>query len=113
MRVVALNSELKPVAAPATIAVQDAKGIKIFKQDVRTDEFGMATLELPLSNEPNLGVWKVRAQSGDTSTEVDVRVEEDVLPKYEVSVEMPKQWFLVEAPVKGHVSAQYRFGKPV
>ena len=38
---------------------QDAKGIKVFKKAVATDEFGMVTLELPLSAEPNLGVWKV------------------------------------------------------
>ncbi len=113
MRIVALNSELKPVSTQATVAVQDAKGIKVFKQDVQTDEFGMATLELPLSTEPNLGVWKVSAQSGDTSTEVDVRVEEYVLPKYEVSVELPKQWFLVNEPIDGHVGAKYSFGKPV
>lgn len=113
IRAVALNSELKPVAAPAAVEVQDAKGTKIFKQEVATDEFGMATLELPLSNEPNLGVWKIRAQSGDTSTELDMRVEEYVLPKYEVAVEMPKQWFLVDEAIEGHVSARYSFGKQV
>ncbi len=113
MRLVALNSELKPVSTKATIEVQDAKAIKVFKQSVTTDEFGMATLELPLSSEPNLGVWKVSARAGDTATEVDVRVEEYVLPKYEVSVELPKQWFLVDEPITGHVTAEYSFGKPV
>jgi CD109 antigen len=113
MRLVALNSELKPVSTDATIEVQDAKAIKVFKQSVTTDEFGMATLELPLSSEPNLGVWKVSANAGDTSTEVDVRVEEYVLPKYEVKVDLPKQWFLVDEPISGHVSAEYSFGKPV
>ena len=113
MRLVALNSELKPVSTQATIEVQDAKAIKIFKQAVTTDEFGMATVELPLSSEPNLGVWKVSARAGDTSTEVDVRVEEYVLPKYEVKVDLPKQWFLVDEPITGHVTAEYSFGKPV
>jgi CD109 antigen len=113
MRLVALNSELRPVPTEATIEVQDAKAIKVFKQAVTTDEFGMATLELPLSSEPNLGVWKVSAQAGDTSTEVDVRVEEYVLPKYEIKVNLPKQWFLVDEPITGHVTAEYSFGKPV
>ncbi|HLA19149.1 MAG TPA: alpha-2-macroglobulin family protein, partial [Dehalococcoidia bacterium] len=113
MRLVAMNSELKPVPAQATVEVQDAKGIKVFKQPVSADEFGMATLELPLSAEPNLGVWKVSARAGDTTTEVDVRVEEYVLPKYEVKVDLPQAWFLVDQPITGHVSAQYSFGKPV
>ncbi len=113
IRLVALNSELKPVTTEATVEVQDAKGIKVFRQTAATDEFGMATLELPLSSEPNLGVWKVSARSADTSTEVDVRVEEYVLPKYEVKVDLAKQWFLVDEPIAGHVTAQYSFGKPV
>lgn len=113
MRVVALNSELKPLAAAVAVEVTDAKGVKVFKQDVQTGEFGMATLELPLSAEPNLGVWKVRTQAGDTFTDTDVRVEEYVLPKYEVSVEMAKTWFLVNEQIAGHVAARYSFGKPV
>ncbi len=113
MRVVALNSELKPLATQAAVEVTDAKGVKVFKQDVQTDEFGMATLELPLSNELNLGVWKVRTQAGDTFTDTDVRVEEYVLPKYEVNVETAKTWFLVNEQIAGHVTAQYSFGKPV
>ena len=39
----------------------DAKGIKVFKKPVTIDDFGMATLDLPLSTEPNLGVWKCAA----------------------------------------------------
>jgi CD109 antigen len=113
IRVVTLNSELKPLPTTAAVEVSDAKGIKIFKQNVAADEFGMAALDLPLSTEPNLGTWKISAAAGDTSTEIDVRVEEYVLPKYEVAVEMAKSWFLVNEPLTGHVDATYSFGKPV
>ncbi len=113
MRVITLNSELKPLVTQATVEFSDAKGIKVFKRDLTTDEFGMAGLELPLSTEPNLGVWKLTAKSADTSTEADVRVEEYVLPKYEVKVQMQKQWFLVDEPIAGHVTAKYSFGRPV
>ncbi|NLT36486.1 MAG: alpha-2-macroglobulin [Gaiellales bacterium] len=113
MRVVALDADLKPVRTDATIDILDAKGVKVFKQEVATDEFGMATLELPLSTEPNLGVWKLQAQAGDASTDLDVRVEEYVLPKYEVTAELTKDWFLVNEPITGHVAAEYSFGKPV
>ena len=64
MRVLTLDPELKPLTAAVTIEVQDAKGIKVFKSTEQTDEFGMATVEMPLSTEPNLGVWKVTARSG-------------------------------------------------
>ena len=113
VRVLMLGPELKPLSDEVTVEVQDAKGIKVFKQQAMADDFGMAELEMPLSTEPNLGVWKLTAISGDQTTQLDVRVEEYVLPKYEVIVETAKDWVLANEPVKGTVSAEYSFGKPV
>jgi CD109 antigen len=113
MRVATLNSELMPLSVPVTVEISDAKGNKVFKQAVTSDQYGMASLDLPLSNEPNLGVWKIAAQAGDTRTELDVRVEEYVLPKYEVAVELSKTWFLVDEPISGGLTATYSFGKSV
>ena len=42
-----------------------------------------------------------------------MRVEEYVLPKYEVTVDVPNQWVLADESVVGTVSAEYSFGKPV
>ena len=113
MRVLTLDSELKPLTESATVEVLDAKGIKIFRTEVDTDEYGMATLELPISNEPNMGVWKINVVTEKSRNQLDVRVEEYVLPKYEVTVELPKEWFLVSEPIKGKIKAEYSFGKPV
>jgi CD109 antigen len=113
IRLITLNSELRPLEEEVTVEVLDAKGIKIFRNQVTTDEYGMASLELPLSEEPNLGVWKITAATEDGKTQLDVRVEEYVLPKYEINVELPKQWFLVDETITGSISAAYSFGKPV
>jgi CD109 antigen len=113
MRAITLNAELKPANELVTVEVLDAKGIKIFRSEVVTDAFGMSSLELPISTEPNLGVWKITAATPKTKTQLDVRVEEYVLPKYEIKVELPKEWFLVNEPIKGKISAEYSFGKPV
>jgi CD109 antigen len=113
VRLVALDSELKPVATEAVIEIQDAKAIKVFKKTVTTDEYGMATIDLPLSTEPNLGGWKLTATAGQATTQLDVRVEEYVLPKYEVKADMGKDWFLVNEQITGHVTAQYSFGRMV
>ena len=113
MRVLILDPELKPLSENVTVEVQDAKGIKVFKRQAMADDFGMVELEMPLSTEPNLGVWNLTARSGDQTTQLDVRVEEYVLPKYEITVETPKDWVLADEPVKGTVSAEYSFGKPV
>jgi CD109 antigen len=117
LRVLSLNSALRPVAGQVTVEAADAKGIKIFRKIVAVDAWGMATLELPLSTESNLGVWKLRATTGTGagagSTQLDIRVERYVLPKYEVKVTLPKGWALVTETMVGTIGAQYSFGKPV
>ena len=113
IRLMTLDALLKPWQSDATVEVQDAKGIKVFKRDVATDEYGMATVDLPLSTEPNLGVWKLTALAGDRKTQLDVRVEEYVLPKYQVSVDTEKEWVLTSETIQGVLSGEYSFGKPV
>jgi len=113
MRAITLDPDLKPTGEDVTIEVLDAKGIKVFRAETTTDKYGTVTLDLPVSDEPNLGVWKINANSEKDDTQLDVRVEEYVLPKYEVNVELPREWFLVSEPVEGSVSAEYSFGKPV
>ena len=113
VRLMTLDALLKPWQSDATIEVQDAKGIKVFKRDVATDEYGMATVDLPLSTEPNLGVWKLTALARDRKTQLDVRVEEYVLPKYRVAIDTEKDWVLTGEPIQGVLSGEYSFGKPV
>ena len=113
VRLMTLDAALKPWPAAATIEVRDAKGIKVFRKAVDTDAYGMATIDLPLSVEPNLGVWKLTALAGDQETQLDVRVERYVLPKYEVNVTTASDWVLAGDPLTGTVSGEYAFGKPV
>ncbi len=113
IRALTLNSDLLPISEEVTVDVLDAKGIKIFRQVIDTDDYGMASFDLPLSAEPNLGTWKINAAVGESKTELDVKVEEYVLPKYEITVDLEREWYLVNEPVKGVIAAEYSFGKPV
>ena len=116
LRILTLNAELKPLCREVVVEIRDAKGIKVFRKEIMTDEFGFATLDFPLSTEPNLGTWKITAFSSDAETnraQLDVVVEEYVLPKYEVAVELPREWFLADEPIEGEIRAEYSFGKPV
>jgi len=98
IRVVTLTGELKASVGQVTL------------EEVQTDDFGMATVDLPVSTEPNEGVWKLVATTEEGKTQLDVRVEKYVLPKYEVRVELPKDWFLVNEPIEGKVFSEYSFG---
>ena len=113
IRLISLSPDLLPLEEEINVEVLDAKGIKIFKSRVRTDDYGMGTVDLHLSSEPNLGVWKITASNSKSKSQVDVRVEKYVLPKYEVKAETTREWFLVNEAIKGTVSAEYSFGKLV
>ncbi len=113
IRTITLNSDLRPMNETVTVEILDAKGIKIFRKEVGTDKYGMTTFDLPISNEPNLGTWKINASVAESDTQLDVKIEEYVLPKYEVSVELPKGWYLADEAIEGTIKAEYSFGKPV
>ncbi len=113
IRLITLDNKLMPLEEDVVIEVMDAKGIKVFRSEITTDEYGMASLELPLSAEPNLGTWKITAETQYSKTQLDIKVEEYVLPKYEINVDLPRLWFLVNEDISGIISAEYSFGKPV
>jgi CD109 antigen len=113
IRLLALDPNLKPAPGEAILEIMDGTGTKIYRKKLAIDAFGMGTVDLPLSDEPNLGVWKVRATGRTRVAELDVRVERYVLPKFEVKLDFAKEWALVGDIVRGAVSATYKFGKPV
>ena len=116
LRILTLNAELKPLCRTVIVEIRDAKGLKVYRKEILTDEYGFGTIDFPLSHEPNLGTWKITVFSSDAETnaaQLDVRVEEYVLPKYEVAVELPREWFLADEPIKGGLKADYSFGKAV
>ncbi|MCD4844734.1 MAG: alpha-2-macroglobulin, partial [Methanosarcinales archaeon] len=112
-RVLSLNNKMIPIQGECIIEISDAKGIKIFKETLSTNEYGVASFDMPLANELNLGTWKATASMGESTTQLDLRIEKYVLPKFEVNVSTPKDWFLVDEKITGKVDAAYFFGKPV
>ncbi|MBS2026748.1 MAG: hypothetical protein JST54_02490 [Deltaproteobacteria bacterium] len=99
--------------ASLTFSVYDPKGSRIFKKAVAVDTFGVASFDLPLADELNLGGYKVAAELGDTRSESDVQVARYSLPKFELKVELDQPWNRPGQPATGHVRAKYFFGKPV
>lgn len=112
-RLLTVNNNLLPVEQETMVEIADAKGVKVFKENLTSNEYGVIYFDLPLASELNLGTWKIKATSGSSTSEVDIRVEKYVLPKFDVNISTPKDWSLVSEPVTGSVSAEYFFGKQV
>jgi CD109 antigen len=112
-RILSLNNDLVPVQENITVEITDAKGIKVFKEEMSSNKYGVASFDLPLASELNLGTWKIVATAGDSISNVDIQVDKYVLPKFGVSVETSREWFLASDRITGTVSANYFFGKDV
>lgn len=115
IRVLALKKpSLAPEAASdAVIEVFDGKGNKVFKKAAKTSAFGIASTTFRIATEVNTGTWKLKATVGDTVTEKAVTVDRYVLPKFKVDLSLDRTFYTVGQTIRGTVSAQYFFGKPV
>lgn len=107
---------------PLEFVVQDPKGNKVFREEVTTSPFGIASADFPLANEVNTGDYKVLARLGSTATEQagagaesekTVMVKPYVLPKFQVNLQTGRPWYLPGQKVQGTLQASYFFGKPV
>ncbi len=112
-RVLILTNELRPTASDVTVQITDGKGVKICRKDLTTNAFGVAPFDLDLASELNYGTWKITAEAGTGRGTIDLRVEEYVLPRFEVKLETPRDYFRTDERIDGTVTATYFFGKPV
>lgn len=115
LRALALSAfDLAPaVNQPLEIIIADGKGNKVFRRTLTSDEFGVSAVDFTLANEVNTGAYKISAQLGDTRSEKTVTVEHYVLPKFGVQIETENSFYLPGERVRGQLSANYFFGKPV
>jgi uncharacterized protein YfaS (alpha-2-macroglobulin family) len=93
LRALALRQPaLKAVAnADAIIEVRDAKGNKVLKRFVKTNDFGIAATDFVLADEVNMGAYEIRCLMGDQESQKTVTVDRYVLPKFDVKVTTEKQ----------------------
>jgi CD109 antigen len=112
-RVLLLDNGLRPQPGQVEVSINDAKGIRIDRKKLTANDYGVAPFELVLGSEVNFGVWKIHAAAGGQESSLDVRVEDYVLPRYELSAELERTWVLPDEPIQGTVKARYFFGRPV
>lgn len=112
-RVIVLTNQLRPSVSEVNVEITDGKGVKIFRKPLTTNSFGVAPFKLDLASELNFGTWKITVECGSASSNIDVRVEKYVLPRFEVKLDTSRDYFLVNEQITGSVNANYFFGKPV
>ncbi|NXG23880.1 OVOS protein, partial [Grallaria varia] len=119
-RVVTLDTQFRPVQETVSFAtsvsstVQDPERNKIFQWLEVSSKHGIVQLSFPLIPEPILGSYHiiVETKSGEKENH-HFRVEEYVLPKFEVTTTGPKRISFFDEEVSVKVCASYTYGQPV
>jgi len=108
-----------PPASFGSVQVElyDAKNTLVKTLSLTTDEFGGASGEYTLGEEPPLGVWHLRVNGhypdARRSAGALFRVEEYKKPEFEVSVKPAKSQARLGEKIKARIEARYYFGAPV
>lgn len=98
---------------PITLSVEDSKGNKVFKKSLKTDKFGIASIDFQLADELNMGDYRIMAEMKNTRVEKTVNVKRYVLPKFKITLKTNKDYYLPSENFKGDINVKYFFGKPV
>ncbi|NWW68793.1 A2MG protein, partial [Ifrita kowaldi] len=112
-RIVSLDEEFRPVNEMVSM-ILDPKKNRLYQWTNVELEMGFVQLFFNLTSEPIQGTYTVVAQKASGKTiQHSFSVEEYVLPKFEVTVKMPKVISILDEELKVTVCGLYTFGKPV
>ncbi|GLG95490.1 uncharacterized protein GBIM_02438 [Gryllus bimaculatus] len=113
-RIIVLNTHLKPnIKSALDFYIADGKGnrVKLWKRAVPRN--GVFSAELQLSESPVLGDWSIVVTILDQTFQKSFHVAEYVLPKFEVTVDVPPHGTFKDSHIVATVHAKYTYGKPV
>ncbi len=115
MRALVLNQmSLKPFADhPIQFEVSDPKGNKVFRANLISSKYGIASCDFELAREVNLGQYHIQVIADDVKAQKTVTVKRYVLPRFKIEVTTDKSFYLPFEDIKGSIKASYFFGKPV
>ncbi|XP_053144598.1 alpha-2-macroglobulin-like isoform X6 [Hemicordylus capensis] len=114
-RIVSLNEDFQPLNEKFPLVyIQDPRRNRLFQWQNVELQGGLKELFFPLSAEPPLGTYKVVLEKAPGKTiEKSFNVDEYVLPKFEVMMNVPKIITAIDKELKVTVCGMYTYGKPV
>uniref|UniRef100_A0A667G174 Alpha-2-macroglobulin-like n=1 Tax=Lynx canadensis TaxID=61383 RepID=A0A667G174_LYNCA len=114
-RIVSVDENFHPLNELIPLVyLEDPKGNRVGQWQGVKLESGLQQLAFPLSSEPIQGSYKVVVQKeSGKRIEHSFTVEEFVLPKFEVKVQVPKIISILDEKVNITVCGIYTYGKPV
>ncbi|XP_025405669.1 CD109 antigen-like isoform X2 [Sipha flava] len=113
-RAIVLNSHLKPsVTGALDIYITDGKGNRVKHWNRALTTRGVFTSEFQLSESPVLGDWNIAVTVLDQVFHKTFTVAEYVLPKFEVTIDVPKHSTFKKSEIQATIYSKYTYGKNV
>ncbi|XP_050425560.1 CD109 antigen-like isoform X2 [Adelges cooleyi] len=113
-RAIVLNSHLKPTVTGALdVFITDGKGNRVKHWSRALTTRGVFSSEFQLSEEPVLGDWNITVTVLDQIFHKSFTVAEYVLPKFEVTIDVPEHSTFKQSIVSATIHAKYTYGKAV
>ncbi|XP_070557715.1 alpha-2-macroglobulin-like isoform X2 [Ptychodera flava] len=97
----------------STVWIENPTGVRLIQWSNVTTEDGLVEFEFGLSEEPELGIWKIKSHMEGKTTEQTFEVAEYVLPKFEVFVKSPPYIIKTDKNFSVEICGRYTYGKPV
>ncbi|BES88504.1 thioester-containing protein [Nesidiocoris tenuis] len=113
-RVLVLTAHLKPSdLSSIDIHVKDGDGNRVKEWNRVEPVRGVYSDEMELSSQPVLGDWTIVVRAGGQDFTKQFTVAEYVLPKFEVTLEVPPHVTFKDSQFPVTVRAKYTYGRPV
>lgn len=115
MRALALDTVALKAAQgePLVLTVQDPEGNRVMRKEVITSRWGIAAADFALDSQAATGDYVVTAQMGPVTSSRTVEVRPYRLPRFKVTFDSDRSFYLPGEKPSGTVEARYFFGKPV
>lgn len=105
-RVLLLDRSLRPKGpGPIDVIAKDSKGNVIKQWRNAVVQRGMFSAELQLSSQPNLGDWTLEVSYKNQKESQQFLINEYVLPKFNVELQMPEHGTFNESKINVRVRA--------
>ncbi|XP_071167643.1 alpha-2-macroglobulin-like isoform X4 [Mytilus edulis] len=109
-----INKDLKPwTGMLPLVTVKNPGDVRVMQWLNVENNKGLLSFEMPLSEDPPLGEWKITMLVEGKEHVQPFTVQEYVLPKYEVTITAPTFLLPTTETIQGTVCAKYTYGKPV
>ena len=114
-RVLVFSPSMHAIANSRTpFKIEDPEGTVVFRSELQTSRFGIASVDWPIPENTRLGEYTVAfGREDDSYASYRVKISRYDLPNFTTSIKPDRQYYLPRQNASVEVRAEYLFGQPV